>query len=47
MSGALEEAEDVFRGLSKRNIVPWCVMFSVYVEQGQGGTTMLKGIVLK
>ncbi|KAI5081270.1 hypothetical protein GOP47_0004453 [Adiantum capillus-veneris] len=31
---ALEEAEDVFRGLVKRNIVSWCVMLTAYVEQG-------------
>lgn len=39
--GSLEEAEDVFRELSSHNIVSWCVLLSVYVDQGQGGQALL------
>ncbi|MCO5577801.1 hypothetical protein L7F22_031634 [Adiantum nelumboides] len=37
---ALEEAEDVFRGLVKRNIVSWCAMLSAYIEQGHAGQAL-------
>lgn len=39
--GRMEDAWDVFTGLSERNLVLWNMMLSAYIEEGQPGKALL------